>query len=49
MNCSSMRPRRSMPGASSRWWFAEVSAMVETMAIQYPLGQTLCAEETQAM
>jgi hypothetical protein len=49
MNCSSIRPRRSMPAASSRWWFDEVSAMVDTMAIQYPLGQTLWADETQAM
>jgi hypothetical protein len=48
INCSSTAPRRSRPGWSSRWWFAVVSAMVETMAIQYPLGQTLWAEETQA-
>ena len=34
MNCSSILPRRSRPGWSSRWWFEEVSAMVETMAIQ---------------
>ncbi len=33
MNFSSMRPRRSNPGASSRWWLADVSAIVETMAI----------------
>lgn len=34
MNCSSICPRRSKPGWSSRWWLAPVSAMVETMAIQ---------------
>jgi hypothetical protein len=33
MNFSSIFPRRSKPAASSRWWFAEVSAMVETMAM----------------
>lgn len=33
MNCSSILPRRSRPGASSRWWFADVSAMVDTMAM----------------
>lgn len=34
MNCSSIWPRRSRPGWSSRWWLAVVSAMVETIAIQ---------------
>jgi hypothetical protein len=33
INFSSILPRRSKPAASSKWWFAEVSAMVETMAI----------------
>jgi len=33
MNFSSILPRRSKPGASSRWWLAFVSAMVETMAM----------------
>lgn len=33
MNFSSILPRRSKPGASSRWWFALVSAIVETMAM----------------
>ncbi len=33
MNFSSTLPRRSKPGANSRWWFAVVSAIVETMAI----------------
>jgi len=34
MNCSSILPRRSRPGCSSRWWLADDSAIVETMAIQ---------------
>ena len=34
INCSSILPRRSSPGCSSRWWLADVSAMVDTMAIQ---------------
>jgi len=34
INCSSILPRRSRPGASSRWWLADVSAIVETIAIQ---------------
>jgi hypothetical protein len=33
MNFSSILPRRSNPGSSSRWWLAVVSAMVETMAM----------------
>lgn len=33
MNFSSILPSRSKPGASSRWWFAVVSAMVETIAM----------------
>jgi hypothetical protein len=33
MNFSSILPRRSKPGANSRWWFAVVSAIVETMAM----------------
>lgn len=34
MNCSSILPRRSRPGCSSRWWLAADSAIVETMATQ---------------
>jgi len=33
MNFSSILPSLSKPAASSRWWFAEVSEIVETMAI----------------
>jgi len=33
MNFSSILPKRSKPASSSRWWFADVSAMVETMAM----------------
>jgi hypothetical protein len=33
MNFSSILPRRSKPDASSRWWLADDSAIVETIAI----------------